>query len=82
MKVACLRVSFSFLAWQISVFFSYKLGEFVFTKWKKKKKWKKKRENSMIFRCMSHFAKVFNFKFGLIVKVCAKSRTIEIVLAN
>lgn len=47
-----------------------------------KKKGKKKRENSMIFRCMPHFAKVFNFKFGLIAKVCAKSRTIEIVLAN
>jgi len=47
-----------------------------------KKKGKKKRENSMIFRCMPHFAKVFNFKFGLIAKVCAKSQTIEIVLAN
>jgi hypothetical protein len=47
-----------------------------------KKKKEKKRENSMIFRCVPHFAKVFNFKIGLILKVCAKFQTIEIVLAN
>jgi hypothetical protein len=63
---------------QVSVFFSYKflqLGEFVFRKWKKKK-------NSMSFRCVPHFAKVCNFKIGLILKVCANFQTIEIGLAN
>jgi hypothetical protein len=41
-----------------------------------------KKKKSMIFRCVPHFAKVFNFKFGLILEVCAKFQTIEIVLAN
>ncbi len=70
MKVACLRVSFNFLAWQINVFFFLQ----IFATW-----WicfQKMKKNSMIFRCVPHFAKVFNFK------VCAKFQTIEIGLTN